>query len=175
MQQNLERLEAELTVVLSGLTAHDVQQTPRSDPAKWNVQQIVEHLLLSYRSTLALVEVRLGKGTPTQAKPSAAQRLWQFGLIRLGYFPSGGKAPAAVCPDLSAPWLTGTELSRQVHEDLAALADALDKAECIFGDQRFASHVILGPLSAPQWRKFHLIHGMHHIRQMRQILQESGT
>jgi hypothetical protein len=29
--------------------------------------------------------------------------------------------------------------------------------------------MILGPLTIRQWRKFHLIHGRHHIKQIRAI------
>jgi hypothetical protein len=28
-------------------------------------------------------------------------------------------------------------------------------------------HVILGPLTVKQWKKFHLAHGLHHLKQIR--------
>jgi hypothetical protein len=31
-------------------------------------------------------------------------------------------------------------------------------------------HLILGPLTAGQWRKFHWVHGQHHARQIRERL-----
>ena len=30
-------------------------------------------------------------------------------------------------------------------------------------------HPVLGPLTAKQWRKFHLIHGRHHVRQISRL------
>jgi hypothetical protein len=87
MHENLKRLDAELAVILVGLDARRAQLTPLANPNKWNIQEIVEHLLLSYRSTIGVVQVRLDKGTPTQAKPSLQQRVGQFGLISLGRFP----------------------------------------------------------------------------------------
>jgi hypothetical protein len=172
MHENLERLESELVVVLGGLDARAAQLTPRANPAKWNIQQIVEHLLLTYRSTAALVQVRLDKGMPTQAKPSVLQRAAQWTVIRLGYFPPGRLAPEAVCPTLPASLRTGDEMTRRLHEDLLAMDSALSRAESGFGGQRFATHAILGPLSAAQWRKFHLVHGRHHVNQIRQIRRD---
>jgi hypothetical protein len=172
MHENLERLASELVMVLSGLDAREAQSTPRANPAKWNIQQIVEHLLLSYRSTSDLVQARLEKGTPTRAKPSVAQRVGQFGLVTLGFFPPGRQAPAAVRPTLPASLCTGEELARRVNEDLVAMDGVLSQAESQFGRTRFASHVVLGPLSAAQWRKFHLVHGRHHKKQILRIREE---
>jgi hypothetical protein len=171
MQENLKHLEAELVVVLSGLNARDAQLTPHANPGKWNIQQIVEHLLLSYRSTVTVIKVRLEKGKPTQARPSLQQRIGQFGLIEMGYFPRGRKAPAQVCPTLPASLRNGEELTRRVHEELAVMAEVLAQGEGLFGSRRFASHAVLGPLSARQWRGFHLVHGRHHIKQIRTIRQ----
>jgi hypothetical protein len=172
MHEILEQLEAELTGLLSGLDAREAQLTPRTNPAKWNIQTIVEHLLLSYRSTADLVRVRLDKGAATQAKRSLLQRLSQFGLLTLGYFPPGRQAPEAVCPRLPASLQTGEKLARRLHEDLLAMDAVLAQAESVFGSARFARHLILGPLSAAQWRKFHLVHGKHHAQQIRRILKD---
>jgi hypothetical protein len=30
-------------------------------------------------------------------------------------------------------------------------------------------HPILGPLTGGQWRKFHLVHGLHHVKQIRRL------
>ena len=169
MHEDLERLETELSVALSGLDAREAQRTLRGGPGKWNIQQIVEHLLLTYRSTAVLVRARLEKGTPTKASPSLAQRIGQFTLITAGYFPPGQRAPEAVCPSQPASLQTGEELIRRVREEMRVMDKALAQAAAVFGDRRFASHSILGPLSANQWSRFHLVHGKHHARQIRRI------
>ena len=49
-------------------------------------------------------------------------------------------------------------------------------AQC---EQRYGSramvldHPVLGPLTARQWRKFHLAHGRHHVKQIRERRQMS--
>ncbi|MGZ7099671.1 MAG: DUF1569 domain-containing protein [Candidatus Angelobacter sp.] len=30
-------------------------------------------------------------------------------------------------------------------------------------------HPVLGPLTAAEWRKFHLVHGLHHVKQIRSL------
>jgi hypothetical protein len=34
---------------------------------------------------------------------------------------------------------------------------------------------VLGPLSAQQWRRFHQVHGQHHLRQIHAIRAEHGV
>jgi hypothetical protein len=172
MHEILERLESELATVLHGLDARQAQLTPKLHPEKWNIQQIVEHLLLSYRSTTVVLQTRIDKGSATKARPVPQQRFAQFFLIALGRFPRGRLAPPEVSPTLPASLRNGEELTRRVHDDLAGMERAACAAEALFGTGRCASHMILGPLSIHQWRRFHLIHGQHHIKQIRRIRQD---
>jgi len=53
----------------------------------------------------------------------------------------------------------------------ASLADA----ERRFGHRtRVLFHPILGPLTAQQWRRFHLVHGRHHLKQIEARLKGRG-
>jgi hypothetical protein len=38
---------------------------------------------------------------------------------------------------------------------------------------KLLDHPILGPLTASQWRKFHLVHGLHHVKQLRRLREIS--
>ncbi len=50
------------------------------------------------------------------------------------------------------------------------LDQLLEMASALFGGQtRFVSHMILGPLNAWEWRRFHLVHGVHHIHQIEEM------
>ena len=171
MHEILERLESELATVLHGLDARQAQLTPKLHPEKWNIQQIVEHLLLTYRSTAVLLQTRIDKGSPTKARPMPQQRAAQFLVITLGHFPPGRLSPPEVSPTLPASLRNGEELTRRVHDDLVGMDYAACAAEALFGTGRCASHMALGPLTIPQWRQFHLIHGQHHVRQIRRIRQ----
>jgi hypothetical protein len=169
MHEILTRLESELASALDGLDNRQTQLTPRTHPEKWNIQQIVEHLLMTYRSTSAILNTRVEKRSPTKAHPSSQQVVWQFAIISVGFFPPGRRAPEAVTPNLPASLRSGDDLTRRMREELATFDSLAAQAEQLFGAQRCASHFLLGPLSAQQWRRFHLVHGRHHARQIRAI------
>ena len=172
MNSDLLILQRELAHSLRGLDATQTQLRPPSRPANWSIQQIVEHLLLSYSGTEIAINARLAKRTPTRAKPSFMQHFGQYTLIRLGYFPTGRKAPPLVTPPPTAHPLAGEALILAVAEHLTRLNLLLAEAEDIFGaTNRCASHMVLGPLSVNQWCRFQLIHGMHHVKQVLAIRQ----
>lgn len=166
MNNSLLQLQTELISALKGLDATHTQLRPPKRPDKWSIQQIADHLLLSYKGTQNGIQARLAKGTPTLARPSTLQRFVQYTLTGLGYFPRGRKAPPSVIPDEHPEPLTGAQLSQLVEDHLTCLDSLFKDAEALFGGGRCISHPVLGPLSIHQWRRFQLIHGQHHIRQI---------
>jgi hypothetical protein len=45
--------------------------------------------------------------------------------------------------------------------------DIIARCEEKLGKQNnLLDHPILGPLTGGQWRKFHLLHGLHHVKQI---------
>ena len=176
MNQDFETLREELERSLGGLDDRQTQLRPGGDAARWNIQQIVGHLLLTYAATEQALDARIEKGTPTKAKPLLVQRIGQFALIRVGYFPRGRKAPAWVTASTDASPVPGGVLIAEVDAAIAKLDQKVDAAENIFGPRcQAVSHMVLGPLCARQWRRFHLIHGRHHIKQIMRIRGEYGV
>src|SRR6185437_6270213 len=108
---DLGELQHAIAYSLHGLDAAQTQLRPVKRKERWSIQQIVEHLLLTYSSTEATIAARLEKHRPTKSKPSMLQRFSQYTVIRLGYFPHGRKAPALVTPaaEVAAP-RSGEEL-----------------------------------------------------------------
>jgi hypothetical protein len=52
--------------------------------------------------------------------------------------------------------------------------EAIAQCESRFGKQnRLLDHPILGPLTGRQWRKFHWVHGHHHLKQIQGLRQQS--
>ena len=50
---------------------------------------------------------------------------------------------------------------------IAEMDDSIARCEQKLGSRRkLLDHPILGPLTAAQWRKFHLVHGLHHEKQL---------
>jgi hypothetical protein len=172
MHEDLRRLETEVTKALGGLTISQTQATPRAHPEKWSIQQIVEHLLNTYRGSIPAIQARIEKGSGTRAKPTFRQRLGQLLIIKLGRFPKGRIAPAAVSPSMPSTTRDGNDLAQKVGAELARMDEITARGEHIFGDRRAVSHIILGPLSMQQWRRFHMVHGLHHVHQIRDIRRE---
>jgi hypothetical protein len=169
---DLHQLYRELAHSLRGLDAAQTQLRPPAHPNSWSIQQIVEHLLLAYSATEIAINARIAKRTPTRAKPNLLQHFGQYTLIHLGYFPTGRKAPPRVAPPPTTSALSGEALTQAVAEHLARLNFLFTEAEKIFGaTDRCATHMVLGPLSIDQWRRFQLIHGEHHIKQILAIRQ----
>ena len=143
---------------------------PQGDLNRWNARQIVEHLVLTYKSSGSVLQQRLDKGRPTQARATIKQRIPQFVLLALGIMPSGRLSPASVTP-AAAPGrsLDGAALADLLRSELQRLDELLVQCEKRFGKQQMATHQILGPLSAEQWRRFHVVHARHHLKQVKSI------
>ena len=170
MNPTLEQLQSEIASSLNGLDSTQTQLRPPSRPDKWSIQQIVEHLLLTYSSTAVAIDARLAKGTPTRAKPTLPQRVFGYAVTRYGYFPSGRQAPTMVTPEPNSQPLSGEDLALSASERLTHLDQLFAQAETLFGHaSRCASHAVLGPLKIEQWRRFQLIHGEHHLKQIAAI------
>lgn len=170
MNSTLHQLQCEIASSLLGLDATQTQLRPPSRPGKWTIQQIVEHLLLTYASTETAINARLAKRTPTRAKPTLTHRILRFAVTRCGYFPTGRESPPMVAPQPSAYPLSGADLIEATAEHLVRLDLLFTEAEALFGPAcQCANHHILGPLNIDQWRKFHLVHGEHHLKQIAAI------
>jgi hypothetical protein len=170
MNSTLHQLQREIADSLHSLDATQTQLRPPARPGKWSIQQIIEHLLLTYSSTETAINARLAKRTPTRAKPTLAHRVTQFAVTRCGYFPLGRDAPPMVTPQATTHPLSGEDLAQTATEHLAHLDRLFTEAENLFGPaSRCATHAVLGPLNIGQWRKFQLIHGEHHLKQIAAI------
>jgi len=168
MNRTLQSLQKRLGETIGGLASAETQARIQR---RWSVQQIVEHLILTYSATESVLTSRISKGRPTQARPSISQHLEQIYVVHLGLFPEGITAPVAVIPSSSSTALAGEQLVSLAAEYLLRMDAALDRTSELFGEHtKSVSHVILGPLSPPQWRKFHLVHGLHHIAHIKAIL-----
>ena len=135
----------------------------RRDPNRWSVVEIVEHLARAYSGTAKGFERCLEKNSPMFSAPTLKQRVQQFALIGLGYFPEGRQAPKFIIPsgelDLGA-------VIEAVRRDLAKLDESAKRAKEKLGPGKMLDHPIVGALTVDEWLKFHEIHTRHHARQI---------
>ena len=137
----------------------------RKDPNKWSAAEVVEHLQRAYRGTAKGLERCLEKGAPMATGQTFQQKLFSFGLINLGYFPPGRKAPKHVIPTGELDLAAVLDAARS---DLARLDAAAIKAREQFGGVKVMDHPLLGAFSVDQWLKFHLVHTRHHEKHIRE-------
>jgi hypothetical protein len=164
MHLTLSKLESEIAAALRDLTEDQTQL--RLSPNAWCIQQTIDHLRMTYDSSIKSFAGRLAKGNPTRSRPTSQQRLAKFVVVTLGLMPGRHIAPPEVTPAASPQALSGNLLAHTVAASLEELDSIIARADRAFETVPCMTHFALGPLSASQWRRFHLCHGRHHIRQI---------
>jgi hypothetical protein len=160
MDSRLEELKKAVESAASGMSAEQLSWHPAG---KWCAAEVLEHLYLTYTGTIKGFEKMMQAGKPITTRASLRQHGRALVVLGLGHLPAGREAPANTRPRGLSVEMLRNEIPAKI-----ALMDAL-MAQC---DARFGrrtpllDHPILGPLTATQWRKFHLVHGRHHVKQI---------
>lgn len=160
MDSRLDKLRKSLESAVEGMSS---EQLSWHLQGKWCAAQLLEHLYLTYTGTIKGFERVMSSGKPLASRASINQRLRTFVVVGLGHMPGGVKAPALVEPK-------GLPIDT-VRNEIGAKIEAMDaiiaQCEARFGHRvNVLDHPILGPLTAPQWRKLHVVHGRHHHKQL---------
>lgn len=163
MDPRLQRLQEEIAAAIAGLSGDELSRHP---PGKWSAAEILEHLYLTYTGTVKGFERAMEADKPL----ATTQTWWQRGqmliVVGLGYMPSGRKSPAVARPR----GLPREKVRAEISEKIAEMDESIARCEKKFGSGRkLLDHPVLGGLTAAQWRKFHLVHGLHHVKQIRQL------
>lgn len=172
MHAVLERAVRQIANELRGLDAETTQLHPRGLAHKWTAQQVVEHLLLGYRETSAALETRLNKGRVSR-KQTRTYLQWslQLMILSFGALPRGVPALDETMPVKGRfAALDGRQLGELLRQEAEAMDTLLDTCRRRFGIDRVGAHPWLGPLRVDQWRRFHVVHGVHHVTQLRSIV-----
>jgi hypothetical protein len=161
MNSYLERLWQELEQATAGADSTRLAEAPAG---KWSAAQILEHLLHTYKGTNAGLRRCLEQDTPSASKTTMKDRVATLLVVGVGYFPEGRMAPERTMPRGMSP----DAIRPAIASELKKLIAQMDACEIKFGTRtKLLDHPFIGPLTADQWRKFHWVHGRHHIRQMR--------
>ena len=92
-------------------------------------------------------------------------RVLSFAVARLGLVPFKRTAPKQTTPKGIIP--AGSV--QKFNDGLVAMDACLSDAQKRFGKKtKLLDHPIIGPLDAQQWRRFHRVHAMHHLQQIRE-------
>ena len=165
MASHLDRLSRELQNAIGGASDSALEHAPAG---KWSPGQILEHLFLTYKNSNRGVAKCLEKDAPLATSRTLKHRLSTLLVVNCGYMPEGRKAPERALPQ----GMPAGELRSIIFMEIQKMESGLTDCERRLGaGTRIMDHPFLGPLTANQWRKFHLVHGRHHAAQIRERLK----
>lgn len=166
MDPHLATLQRAITSAIDGLSAEQLVWHP---PQKWCAAEILEHLYLTYTGTTKGFGRVLAAGRPLGNTPTLKNRAQTLIVLGLGYLPSGRKAPAHSQPR----GLPSQQVATEIASRIAEMDETIACCQQQFGSRvKILDHPFLGPFSTAQWRKFHLVHGLHHVKQIRALLDQ---
>lgn len=167
MDPHLKHLQDEVSTAIEGLSSKELSW---HHPSKWCLAEIVEHLYLTYTGTIKGLSRVLDSGKAHRNTPTMRQRLRASVVTDVGYFPNGVKSPPVATPR----GLPTEKAITEIVSKIAEMDEMMSRCAGRFGvDTKVLDHPVLGPFSVSQWRKFHLVHGRHHLKQVRQLRSEA--
>ena len=162
MDAHLAELQQTLQSATNGLSEQQLSWHPAG---KWCIAEVLEHLYLTYTGTIKGFERALAAGKSTARPRTWADRGRAFVVVGLGYLPSGRQAPAVARPI----GLPREKVLAEIVPKIAEMDEIIRRCEQQIGAGTKLDHPILGPLTLRQWRKFHLVHGRHHAKQIHKL------
>jgi hypothetical protein len=160
MDTRLEELKHALESAVEGMSNEQLSWHPAD---KWCAAEVLEHLYLTYTGTIKGFEKVMEAGKPLATRASVKQRVRTLVVVGFSHMPEGRKAPAMTQPR----GLPVEEVRGEVGAKIVAMDAIIAQCEARFGrGMQLLDHPILGPLTATQWRRFHLVHGRHHEKQL---------
>lgn len=163
MDPHLSQLQQEISSALAGLTDQQLSTHP---PGKWCAAEILEHLYLTYTATTKGVQRVLESGQAKVTPVTWMQRGRALLVLGFAYLPSGRESPPMARPQ----GLPAARVQSEIGARIAEMDAILASCESKFGRRlKVLNHPILGPFTVNQWRKFHLVHGRHHIKQIQRL------
>ena len=163
MDSCLEQLRTAVASATNGMTTDDLT---RRRKGKWSAAEVLEHLYLSYTGTTKGCERCLQAGRPLARAPGWKDRLVTAVVVGAGYFPRGRKATKHTLPR----GISAEKVLADIGSQIAAMDASIARCETQYGkNTRIMDHPVLGPLTAAQWRRFHWVHGKHHVKQILQL------
>jgi len=153
---------------IDGLTESEMRRHPEG---KWDTAAILEHLALTYGSTARVMQKCLREQRPLATSATLKHRVARGLVLKLSYIPSGRQAPKQVVP----AGIGAKEARELIFANLEKMDEALAQCEQCFGSKvKIADHPVLGPIRISGWRKFHLLHTRHHMKQIEALTRVTG-
>lgn len=163
MSEYIPRLQEAIASSIRGLGREEMLQQREG---KWSIAQVLEHLYLTYTGTVKGCQRAMTSQSPLVTQQTSKQRFKTLVVITLGYYPRGIQAPAQVRPK----GIPAEQVVSDIAQQITAMDELLNRCEERLGKRnKLFNHPVLGALTGEQWRKFHWIHGSHHVQQILEL------
>lgn len=167
----LQRAQEAIDSATRGMTDEQMRWHPEG---KWSAVELVEHLALSYSRSAIGMKKAMSEDPEKLGKATVRQRVGKLLLFGFSYIPPGRKSPEAIHPK----GLSVGDALATARSGLSLVDHTISECESRLGSAvPLYLHPVLGPLTAEQWRRFHLVHTLHHMRQVsrwRKMMAESS-
>jgi hypothetical protein len=152
------------------LTKEEAQIPPQPGMERWCAQQVMEHLILTYKLTSDSVSRQLKSGKVPRNRRNVLEFLLRVQTLGLGYMPSGIPSIRAFRPGELTP-----EDGPAIAARFLAAAEEMDhhlvEARRKFGIQACGEHPFFGVMRVDEWRRYHSVHAKHHAIQLRNAIR----
>jgi hypothetical protein len=152
------------------LTAEEAQIAPLPGQGRWCAQQILEHLILTYRLTSESVCRQLKNGRVPRNRRNLLEFMLRVQTIGLGFMPNGVPSIRAFRPGEYAPE-NGPAIAARFLEAAEEMDQRLVAARRKFGIQACGEHPFFGVMRVDEWRRYHAVHAAHHVDQLRHAIR----
>lgn len=167
VNHHLRRLRKEIESAIVGLWAEEWIWHP---PGKWCAAEVLEHLYLTYTGTIRGFAKVVEAGKPMATQSTWIHRGRTLIVLGFGYFPNGRESPQVARPR----GVPAEKVMAEIGPKITEMDEIVSNCEKKFGSRtNLLDHPILGPLTGSQWKKFHLVHGLHHVNQIRLLRENS--
>jgi DinB family protein len=154
-------------VVLGPLAGRPEADWYRAPPGKWCAAQIVQHVAIGIDASGRTFQERRGKPPMRRRSRTALQLLGDLVMLKIGWIPSGFRAPDVTRP---ADRPEAAAVERMLREGVARFLTLERELLPARASDLFVKHPRLGDLTLPEWLRFHERHCAHHAKQIRSRL-----
>jgi len=150
---------------IATLSQEEAQISPLPGQNRWCAQQILEHLMLTYKLTSDSVSRQLKSGRVPKNRRNLLEFMLRVQTIGLGYIPSGVPAIRSLRPTTFTP-MDGPAIAARFLASAEDMDKLLVAARKKFGIQACGEHPFFGVMRVDEWRRYHAIHAGHHKKQL---------
>jgi len=163
-----------LVKLIETLSRDEAQVQPLPGQGRWCAQQIIEHLILTYKQTSDSLSRQLKTGRIPKSRRNVLEFILRLQTIGVGYMPSGVPAMRSVRPTDFDPE-DGATIAARFTAAAEEMDGLLSESRRRFGIQACGEHPLYGVLRVDEWRRYHAVHAKHHRSQLREAIRYART